>query len=172
MSQAAKLEPTVMPRPAPRFEKAGPMTLAGLGKRFDSSNMDRIAELLERFGPHIGAIPGQIGRVAYGAWHNVQMTPFAMDGLAAVEISDLQNLPSDFNVLKIAAHRYAVFSHAGHVADIKQTVDAIFHSWLAASGFQHDSGSSDGLAFFERYGENFDSRSGGGDIEIWVPIKE
>lgn len=53
------------------------------------------------------------------------------------------------------------------VAKLEPTITS-----LTTSGFPHDSGSSDGLAFFERYGENFDPTTAEGDIQIWMPTKE
>lgn len=171
MSQAAKPQATGTPLATPRFETAGPMLLAGLSQHY-GSDMRAIREQWMRFGLHISSIPGQVGRVAFGAWYNVQETPFGMDHICAVEVSSAENLPREFTTLKLSGHRYAVFSHPGDVSTISRTVDAIFHSWLATSGHTHDSASGDKLAFFERYGETFDPRSGTGDIEIWVPVKE
>ncbi|HKW56045.1 MAG TPA: GyrI-like domain-containing protein [Candidatus Acidoferrum sp.] len=174
MDQAAKLKASAALLAA-RYANAGPLLLAGLSQHY-ASDMSGIASQWQRFGPHIGKIPGQIGRVAYGVWYNVQSAGSAMDHLCAVEISNPANLPSGLTALRIPAQRYAIFSHPGNVSTISRTVDAVFHSWLPASGHTHASGaeSSDGetLAFFERYGENFDPGSGEGDIEIWVPIKE
>jgi AraC family transcriptional regulator len=171
MNQATKQE-TSATTLASRFENARAILLAGLSERFTSSTMNGIAELWQRFGPHVGKIAAQTGRVAYGVWYNVEMSPFAMDCLAAVQVSSAENLPPGFTTLQLSPHRYAIFSHPGHVSAIQGTVDAIFHSWLPSSGHTVEGSSQDGLAFFERYGENFDPRTGTGDIEIWVPIKE
>jgi AraC family transcriptional regulator len=171
MSQAAKQGTSATPLAAPRFETAGPMLLAGLSQHY-GSDMKGITAQWMQFGPHIGKIPGQVGRVAFGVWYNAHETPFSMDHTCAVEVSSGEHLPSDFSTLKLSAHRYAVFSHGDHVSTISGIVDAIFHSWLPTSGHAHDSTSGDKLAFYERYGENFDPRTGTGDIEIWVPIKE
>ena len=62
------------------------------------------------------------------------------------------------------------------MSEISRTVDAIFHSWLPASGHEHawsfGAPSEDTLAFFERYGEDFNPATGLGNIEVWVPVKE
>lgn len=174
MNRAAKLESSASLLAGPRFASAGPVLFAGLNQRY-ASDMSGIVAQWRRFGPHIGSIPGQVGRVGYGVWYNVKPSPFAMDHLCAVEVSSAENLPPDLTALQVAPHRYAVFSHPGHVSAISRTVDVIFHSWLLASGYEHASSSKasdDTLAFYERYGENFDPHTGEGDIEIWVPIKE
>jgi AraC family transcriptional regulator len=171
MNQATKREGAAAVL-APRFESAGAMLLGGLSDRFTSSTTNGIPGLWQQFGPHIGKIAAQIERVAYGVCYNVEMSPFAMSYLTAVQVSNSENLPPGFTILKLLPHRYAIFSHSGHVSAIQGTVDAIFHSWLPTSGHTVESSPQDGLAFFERYGENFDPRTGTGDIEIWVPIKE
>jgi len=174
MSQAAKLESCASLLVAPRFASAGPLRFAGLHQHY-TSDMSGIAAQWQQFGPHIGNVPGQVGRVAYGVWYNAQPSPFAIDHLCAVEVSSSENLPSGLTALRVPPRRYAVFAHQGHISTISRTVDAIFHSWLPASGYEHASSpgaADDALAFYERYGENFDPRSGEGDIEIWIPIKE
>jgi AraC family transcriptional regulator len=172
MNQAAKTDNATGSLEAPRFEDAGARVFAGLRAHYAAGAMKGIFEQWMRFGPQIGSIAGQVGRVAYGVCYNVQEKPFRMDYLCAVEVSDAANLPPEFATLSVSPHRYAIFVHPDHVSNISRTVDLIFHSWLPASGHLFDHTPQDGLAFFERYGENFDPRSGTGDIQIWVPLKE
>lgn len=175
MNPGAKLESSAASLAAPRFANSGPLLFAGLRQRY-TSDMSGIPEQWERFAPHIGNIPGQVGRVAYGVWYNVQSGAKSMDHLCAVEVSGAEPLPVRFSTLSVVPHRYAVFAHPEHVSALSRTVDAIFHAWLPASGCQHagSSGASseDTLAFFERYGEDFNPATGRGNIEVWVPVKE
>jgi len=67
----------------------------------------------------------------------------------------------------IARRCYAVFDHRGPLSALQHTVGAIFDEWLPNSGSVPAEGP---LAFFERYGTNFDARSGQGDVEIWLPV--
>lgn len=48
--------------PVPRFEKGRFLLIAGLGGRFTPETTQRIPELWERFIPHLGKVPGQVGR--------------------------------------------------------------------------------------------------------------
>jgi AraC family transcriptional regulator len=69
----------------------------------------------------------------------------------------------------IPKQQYAVFRHHGHVSELPEMLDAIWSSWLPASGYR--AGRIPGAPdFFERYGEKFDPVAGRDDIEIWVPI--
>jgi len=59
-----------------------------------------------------------------------------------------------------------VFTHKGHVGDVHHTWTTIWNRWFPDSGKQHADAPD-----FERYGPEFDPRTGLGGFEIWVPIK-
>jgi len=118
----------------------------------------------QRFGPYIGTVPGQVGRVAYGVCFNPSDDGF--DYLTGVEVSDFTHLPEELARLTFPARRYAVFIHLDHVSKLGDMIPAIFMKWLPASGHEPIRNSG----FFERYGEGFNVESGRGDIEIWIPI--
>ena len=61
---------------------------------------------------------------------------------------------------------YAVFEQRDHISAIAEAWKAIWEHGLADAGFQ----AADGPAL-ERYGEEFDGRTGLGGYELWVPIK-
>jgi AraC family transcriptional regulator len=155
-------------RLAPRHVDAKPMTVAGFSERVTSETWDKIDRLWWRFAPHIGSVPGQVGRrVAYGV---VTDAGNGIDYLAGVEVSDVSGLPDGFTHVSLPARRYAVFEHQGHVTKLKDTMTAIWENRLPASGHAH-ARSPGAPAFFERYGEAFDPQAGMGGIEVWVPIK-
>jgi len=131
--------------------------------------MKNIPELWQRFGPHIGNIPGQVGRVAYGLCFNA-LSPDGVDYLVGVEVSGSSGLPGDFSVATIPAQKYAVFSHRDHVSKMYQTLDAI-DKWFPGSGLEVATGTAEAPNFFERYSDEFDQRTGMGGMEVWVPIK-
>jgi AraC family transcriptional regulator len=152
----------------PRFETGQPMRIAGLRERVTAETWDKIDALWWRFAPHIGSVPGQVGRrVAYGI---VTDAGKGIDYLAGVEVSDASGLPDGFAHVSLPPQRYAVFEHIGHVKTLKDTMTAIFETWLPQSGHEH-ARSAGAPAFFERYGEAFDPQTGMGGIEVWLPIK-
>jgi AraC family transcriptional regulator len=161
-SRAVELE-------APRMESAKALRIAGLREHYTSETMKNIPLLWLRFGPHIGSIPGQVGRVAYG-WCFNALSPVGIDYLAGVEVSSSSRLPSEFSVATIPAQNYAVFSHREHVSKLRETLDAI-DKWLPGSGLEVGSEAAGAPNFFERYSEEFDPQTGMGGVEIWVPIK-
>jgi AraC family transcriptional regulator len=153
----------------PRFENGKPLLIAGLREHYTSETMKNVPELWQRFAPYIGNIPGQVGRVAYGACFNA-LSPAGIDYLVGVEVSSLSGLPQGFSHASIPAQRYVVFRHRDHVSKLYQTLDAI-DKWLPNSGHEFAQAAADAPNFFERYGEKFDPRTGMGDIEVWVPVK-
>ena len=150
----------------PRFEDGPTLLIAGLCERYSAQTMAKVPGQWQRFGPHIGAIPGQIGNVAYGVICNGDGEG-NIDYIAGVEVKDFDDLSPEFDRIRIPAHRYAVFTHAGYVSTIQQTWNAIWSQWLPNSGLQAADAPD-----FERYGERFDPQSGAGGFEIWLPIKE
>jgi len=157
-SRAAQLE-------APRIESVKALRIAGLRERYTSESMKNIPELWSRFGPHIGKIPGQVGRVAYGLCFN-SLSPDGIDYLAGVEVSSSSGLPGEFSVASIPAQKYAIFPHHEHVSKLGESLDAI-DKWLPGSGLEVSCGAAEAPNFFEE----FDPRTGMGGMEVWIAIK-
>ncbi len=149
---------------APRLVEGPALLIAGLGDRFTQETNVGIPALWQRFGPHIGSIPGQVGWITYGVCHGADGAG-SFDYLCGVEVTDLAAVPSDLARLALPARRYAVFTHRGHISTIRATVHAIWHEYLPASGLKVANAPD-----FERYDDRFDPRSGNGEVEIWVPV--
>jgi AraC family transcriptional regulator len=93
------------------------------------------------------------------------------DYVAGCEVEDFAEIPADWARITIPAQEYAVFAHDGSASQLQHTVHAIFHDWLPRSGCAVASPAPGGVGFFERYGPGFDSRTGSGDIELWLPVR-
>jgi AraC family transcriptional regulator len=127
-----------------------------------------IPALWQRFAPHIGRIPTQIGAmVAYGLCLQSAPDGQGCDYVAGCEVRDFSALPADWSKVNIPAQYYAVFAHAQHASKLQNTIHAIFTEWLPGSDRQTAPGP---LSFFERYGTGFNPQTGLGDIEVWLPI--
>lgn len=149
----------------PRFETSRPFLIAGLGERYSCETSAAIPMQWQRFGPYIGNIPGETGDVAYGVCVNGDDAG-NFDYIAGVEVSDFSDLPRDFYRVRVPAQKYAVFAHREHISTIRRTVNTIWNKWLPASGHEIADAPE-----FERYGPEFDPRSGKGGLEIWIPVK-
>ena len=102
--------------------------------------------------------------MAYGVSYNVDGDSF--DYLCGVEVRSASDLPEGFIALEAPSSRYAIFHHGGHVTDIHAIMRAIFSDWLPTSGHQ-----AAAAPVFERYGPEFDPRTGAGGFDVYVPLK-
>jgi AraC family transcriptional regulator len=150
----------------PRFEDGRTYLIAGLSERYNSETSANIPAQWQRFGPHLGHIPGQVGRVAYGVLYNSDDAGNT-EYISGVEVSDFARVPTEYARLRIPEHRYAVFTHREHISTIRRVWATIFNQWLPESGYKIA-----GAPEFERYDEKFDPVSGMGGFEIWIPIQK
>ena len=86
---------------------------------------------------------------------------------AAVEVSEIGEIPEGLEQLKIEGGKYAVFIHHGLLSEFHKTKNYIFEVWLPNSGFTLDD-----RVHFEVMGEKYygptDANS---EEEIWSPVK-
>ena len=150
----------------PRFETTKAILVAGPTERISCDNGAIIPGLWHRFHQEVGEIPARVGNVAYGVCCNGDDAG-NFDYIAGVEVADFSDLPRRFARIRIPEQRYAVFTHAEHVASIRRTVNTIWNQWLPASGFKAADAPN-----FERYDEKFDPATGNGGFEIWIPVRE
>jgi AraC family transcriptional regulator len=151
----------------PRFATGKALLVAGIGERCNHDNGGAgIPNLWQRFHREVADIPDRVGKVAYGVCCNGDDSG-NFDYIAGVEVTDYSGLPREFSRVRIAEAKYAVFTHADHISTIRRTVNTIWNHWLPASGLKVADAPN-----FERYDENFDSLTGNGGLEIWIPVKE
>jgi len=155
---------------APRFETAKAFLVAGLAERITCDNGAMIPGLWARFHQEVAGIPERVGQgkdqVAYGVCCNGDDSG-NFDYIAGIEVTDFSDLARRFGRIRIPEQRYAVFTHADHVASIRRTVTTIWNQWLPASGYKAADAPN-----FERYDAKFDPVTGNGGFEIWVPVRE
>ena len=170
----ALVEPIRMPdQPAPtlapdRFVSGKTMLFAGLRRYFRFDERAGVASLWQAFGPHLGAIADTVPGAAYGLCLGPAdpEDDVGFDYAPAVEVSSLSNLPEGLSGIRIAPRDWAVFSHRGHVSSLGATCAAA-GEWLAQSGRRPETGP---MQMIERYGPEFDARTGNGGCEVWIPV--
>jgi AraC family transcriptional regulator len=149
----------------PRFENGELLLIAGLGGRYTCEASAGIPSQWQRFLPHLGQVPGQVGRKAYGVCCNSDDAG-NFDYVCGVEVKNFSRLPADWSHVRIPEQRYAVFSQRDHISAIRSAWNTIWNNWLPESGYEVVDAPN-----FERYGDDFDSATGLGGLEIWIPIK-
>ena len=157
-----------IPLDPPRIVKQPALLIFGIGRIYGRASGASIASIpsqWDKFLPHHNHIEGQIGATTYGVCCNTD-DQGSFEYIAGVEVSDFPQEPRDFSRLRIPPATYAVFKHAGHVSGVHDTWQAIWDHALRDANLK----AADGPGF-ERYGEQFDGRTGAGGLEIWIPIR-
>jgi len=149
----------------PRFENGKRLLVAGLSGRYTCETSAGIPSQWQRFVPHLGHIPGEIGRTTYGVCCNSDEAG-NFDYICGAEVTDFSRLPADWARMRIPEHRYLVFSQPDHISTIRSTWNSIWNKWLPESACEVADAPD-----FERYADAFDSATGIGGFEIWIPIK-
>jgi AraC family transcriptional regulator len=149
----------------PRFETGRTLLVAGLGERYRFETNQGIPLQWQRFAPYIGNIPGQVSNVTYGVCCNSDGAG-NFEYIAGVEVSNFDELPGELRHVRIPPQRYVVFTHRDHISAIRGTWHTIWNKWLPASGYEVADAPD-----FERYDDRFDSQTGTGEVEIWLPLK-
>jgi AraC family transcriptional regulator len=169
LTEPLRMSESSAPAVAPdRFVKSPAMFFAGFRRYVRFDERAGIPALWQAFGPHIGSIPGEIPGATYG----LCLGPAGgdeecgFDYAPSVQVSSLDSLPEDLSGVRIAGREWAVFRHDEHVSSIGATCAAA-GEWLAKSGRQPAPGP---MQMIERYGPGFDSRTGNGGCEVWIPV--
>ena len=152
----------------PEFRSVGPLLIAGLRKYFRFEDRGGIPALWSTFAQHIGNIPGEVPGVSYG----VCLAPpdeseCGFDYVCGVAVKSFDELPEGLTGIRLPRYEYAIFRHSGHVTSVGATCAAINSEWLPVSGRKQAQGP---LQMIERYGPEFDARTGLGGLEIWGPL--
>jgi AraC family transcriptional regulator len=166
VTEAMKMGESLLKELEARFEKGRVLLISGIGSRYHCGSTESIAAQWQGFVPHIGNTPGQLGGNAYGVMCN-----FDEDGnfdyICGVEVKDFSQGFPGWTRVRIPAQDYAVFTHSDHISAIRSTWTTIWNQWLPDSGRVVKDAPT-----FEVYGEKFDSVTGRGPVEIWLPLKK
>jgi AraC family transcriptional regulator len=137
--------------------------IAGSSEFYTEANMLDIPAQWQRFEPHIGKMPGQVGRATYGLLFPNEKGD-GWEYVCGVEVSDFQGVPAEFKHFPIGKTKYAVFTHHGYLATLRDSMNYIWNKWLPESKTRITRG-----ARVEKYSANFRPDAPGG-VEIWIPL--
>ncbi len=162
--EAMKMQEKLLERVEARLEKGKVLLIAGMGERYNCESSVGIPAQWQKFIPYLGSVPGKVGAKAYGVKCNFDDDE-NFDYTCGVEVSNFSRVPADWTRVRIPTQEYAVFTHRDHISTIRSTWSTIWNKWLPESGRQVAD-----APHFELYGEDFDSMTGRGLVEIWLPL--
>ena len=151
-----------------RFEDLPSMHFAGLRQHhaFDGIAQTVAAQwrlFNQDMRPRMLAMGVSDGAVSYGLACGVG--PLGLEYMCGQQVPNFDAVPSGVGRLIAPAHKYAVFHHSGHVAQIGQTWQAIMNDWLVQSAWR-----SAHLPDFERYDQRYSASTGEGGFDIYVSV--
>jgi AraC family transcriptional regulator len=148
----------------PEIIARGAMSFIGLVERQEFESPHLIPAQWQKFMGMYGLIDGKVNPIPAGLSFNLDENG-TFDYACAVEVSRGSEPPKGLQRISVPAQTYAVFQHDAHVATIGNTYRAIWNSWLT----DHNRVAADAPSL-ERHKETFDTRTGEGGVEIWIPI--
>ena len=149
-----------------RFEQGRPMLFTGIRRTHTFATMGHdIPRQWDDF-LKLGTLPGQVGKLGYGAICGGDPNGQTMEYMCAVEVASFDAVPKELGRMRVPAARYAVFLHEGNVATIQQSWQHIFSVWLPRSGL-HSGNTPD----FEAYDERLNGATGEGGVEMWLSVQ-
>lgn len=132
---------------------------------------NRTQELWQSFMPLRREIPNAAGTELYSleVYPSDFFDEFHPDAVfekwAAVEVTRLEKLPVDLEILTAPAGLYAVFLHRGPASEAIITYTYIFQTWLPASEYRLDN-----RPHFAVMGEKYKNDDPESEEEIWIPV--
>lgn len=127
---------------------------------------DKLPSLWNEFLPRMADIEDKISGVAYGVIQQTIEKTDLLEYYAAVEVSQTSNIPVGMVSLEIPESKYAKFIHKGDPANINNTVNYIYSSWLMQSNKRHTYSSD-----LEIYGSEYIPNSDESIINYAIPIE-
>jgi len=127
---------------------------------------DKLPLLWSDFIPRIKDINDRVPNVAYGIIQQTKQKTDLLEYYAVVEVTQTNTLPTGMVCLEIPKSKYAKFAHKGNVANINNTVNYIYSSWLLQSNKWHTYAPD-----MEIYGSEYIPDSDESVIHYAIPIE-
>ncbi len=146
-------------------------TLVGMRRELSLSNYD-VAVLWQQFMPRRKEINNTLSNdlfslAIYPSNYFEAFDPNKLfTRIAAVEVNNIDQVPSGFEIVNIPESFYAVFHYKGS-NNTNAIFEYIYSTWIPASGYRLDD-----RPHFEVLGEKYKNGSADSEEEIWIPIKK
>ena len=162
------MKPTILELPA--------LHLLGLSARIvppmspDADNLDVVPKLYQRFCPLIPTLPPMQDKYVYGAARypsdKDRRHPDEREYLAAINVAAGTKAKAPLELWRIPAGRYACFTHRGPVANLGDTINYAFGTWLPRSKFVHADGPN-----LDRQDERFGDGGKDCEFDFLMPVR-
>ncbi len=134
---------------------------------------NKTIELWRSFMPHRNEIKNRIGT----EYHSIEIYPpsyfnafspkTTFEKWAAVEVQNLDDVPTEMKTLIVPEGKYAVFIYKGEASKAAAAFEYIFTKWIPQSEFKVDE-----RPHFAVMGEKYKNDSAESEEEIWIPVRE
>lgn len=155
----------------PRVEKLKKKLLIGMSINMSLTD-NKTGILWSQFAPRIGEVPcrvteDKISMQIYPSDYYEQFAPNReFEKWAAVEVSDIEEIPQGMDTFNLREGLYAVFDYRGSSSD-SSVFQYIFNVWFPKSKYVVDD-----RPHFEVLGSKYRNNDPNSEEEIWIPIKE
>jgi AraC family transcriptional regulator len=128
---------------APEIEEQPRRLFVGMRTLFFSvdSEKNNIGEKLpplwQAFLPRLSEIARAVPGCCYGVVRQDQADSERLEYHAAIEVTDAGAVPAGMVSIELSPARYAKFAHRGQAERIDHTVNYVYSTWLAQSGYRH-----------------------------------
>jgi len=146
-----------------RIEHAPAMIFVGLRERVAFGQTQTIPAMWGRFMPRYGEIEDKADPIPWGINDNLD-DDGNFDYVCAVRVKHAV-APKGLEILKTDARDYAVFHHEEHISQLPETYAAIWNDWTPDGSRKIADAPS-----LERHMPTFDTNTGFGGVEIWIPL--
>lgn len=158
-------EGMTMPLKEPQIRTERELKFVGLSRKVPYSDMQTIAGQWQRFmSDFYGEIEDKSAEPPVGVVTASDET--SIEYICAAGVTRIGSIPLGCTKIILAPAIYAVFAHDRHIAEVRDTYNAIWNEWFPKSGMIP--AEAPGL---ERHNPTFDPRTGEGGITIWLPIE-
>ncbi|NOT78429.1 MAG: AraC family transcriptional regulator [Bacteriovoracaceae bacterium] len=165
LTEALTLHPTTQIEiTKPRFEMLEAGIYAGIAVHYDCDDLGGIPNQWQKAMPFLEEISTRVGHDLFGICYNYDEAGF-VDYMCAAEVKSSHGLPRELTAMSVDKQLYAVFLHQDHISEIRVTIGAVWNQWFPYSGYGVVEG-----PMFERYDQRFDTVTGLGGVEIWMPV--
>ena len=158
--------PQRVPLDAPAIETLPAADYVGLARTYAMTELGGIPGQWEVFQHHLAGLDRTSVGTAYGIVRNAAPNGEEVEYVCAVDAGAGVPVGNGLVPLSLPELTVAKFAHKGHISGIKATTRAVFEEALPAAGLR-PLGPVD---LIERYGPDFDPRSGFGTVGLWIPV--